>query len=126
VRKRRDIESPLQAAMLELLAAGYPDVWVCSIPNGGYIMEPRTVAKLKWLGLRPGAPDLLLVWTDGVGFVEVKAPKGVVSDDQKSVHKTLRAKGHRVSVCRSLEDLIATLIEWNVPTRRVDVRVEPL
>lgn len=116
-RKRRDLESPIQRAILEAIWAAFPDVLAYSIPNGGYILDPRTVAKLKWLGLLPGMPDLGLLWTRGHGFIETKSERGVLSDDQKSVHAILRAKGHNVEVCRSADDAIRVLTGWSIPSR---------
>ena len=117
MRKNRDLESPIQRAILETIWAAYPDVMACSIPNGGFILDPRTVAKLKWLGLLPGMPDLALFWTGGHGLIEVKSPDGVVSPDQKAIQAILGEKGHRVAVCRSVADLMHTLAAWGVPSR---------
>lgn len=117
-RAHRDLESPIQRSLLELIWAAYPDVLVYSIPNGGFILDRRIVAKLKWLGLLPGMPDLgLLLWTNGHGFIETKSEGGVLTPDQKAVHAILREKNHRVEVCRSPEDLRAVLFKWGVPSR---------
>ncbi len=124
-------EAAIQADILELLKVGYPDVFVFSVPNGGFIVEPRTVAKLKWLGLKPGVPDLVLCWASfapgervntvehvgETGFIEVKSWVGRLSEDQKSVHAWLTAHGHRVAVVRSTDDLRKTLAEWGAPCR---------
>ncbi len=131
-------ESAIQADILELLKVGYPDVLVASIPNGGFVLDPRIVQKLRWQGLRPGMPDLVLLWryvppsriisgpdgwkpqdpgTNGVGFIEVKSWVGRLSEDQKSVHAWLTAHGHRVAVVRSTDDLRKTLAEWGAPCR---------
>ncbi len=130
-------EFHLQKDVCELLTMAYPDVWFASIPNGaalcatndpvGRQRAKREISKLKITGMKVGAPDLLLCWKDvtstgyplpHTGFVELKAGKtGRLSDDQEAVHESLRALGHRVAVCRSTDDLIATLTEWGVPTR---------
>lgn len=110
-------ETKVQADILELLRTAYPDVFVFSIPNGGYLMDPRAVARLKWQGLRPGMPDLGLCWQSKIGFIEVKSWVGRLSPEQTEVHGILRSKGHLVAVCRNTDDLIATLTEWNVPSR---------
>jgi hypothetical protein len=117
VAKRRDLESPIQRAILEAIWAGYPQVTVFAVPNGGYIMEPRIVAKLKWLGLLPGVPDLCLVWPGDWGMIEVKSEDGTLSDAQRDLHPILRSLGVRLAICRSVADLIQTLTEWAVPTR---------
>lgn len=122
-------EQAIQAAILETLRLAYPDVFVFSVPNGGMIMDPRVVSKLKWQGLRPGVPDLVLCWSipgdkfvsgrahPETGFLEIKRPGNYLSDDQKEVHAILTAKGHRVAVCRSVDDLHSTLRDWGVPSR---------
>jgi hypothetical protein len=115
--KRHDIEGPIQRAILETLWTAYPDVLVASIPNGGFVLDARTVARLKWQGLLPGMPDLSVYWTGGCGLIEVKSEAGKLSPDQIHVHALLRLKGHRVAVCRSVRDLIDTMTEWGVPGR---------
>ena len=116
-RTRRDLESPVQAAILDAIATLYPSVFVHSIPNGGFILSARAVAKLKWQGLKPGVPDLALYWSGGHGMIEVKAEGGRLSDDQIAVHAILRDRGVKVAVCRSIDDLIQTMREWGVPGR---------
>lgn len=126
-------EFHLQKSICQALAFAYPDVWFTAVPNGAALCatnDPegrkraiREVSKLKLTGMKNGTPDLLLVWEMGqLGWLELKAPKGTLSPEQKSVHATLLAKGHRVSVCRSVDDLHRTLAEWNVPTRLSVVR----
>ena len=119
-------EAAIQADCLELLRVGYPDVLVASIPNGGMVMDPRVVAKLKWQGLKPGMPDLILFWRDpesypfepsDVGLIEVKSAVGRLSEEQKSVHAWLTDHGHRVAVVRSTDDVVAVLKEWGAPCR---------
>lgn len=115
--KRRDLESPIQAAIVELIRVGYPSALVYSIPNGGFVLEPRVVAKLRWTGLLPGMPDLGVEWPGDHGFIETKAAKGTLSDDQRGVHKILLGMGKRVVVCRSVDEARAALDGWGVPSR---------
>jgi hypothetical protein len=117
-RGRRDIESPLQAAIVEAIRLVHPLALPFSIPNGGYVMSRRAVAKLKWLGLVPGIPDLIVTWsnyTPQIGFLEVKAPDGRLSPEQKEVHRVLAAQGHRVAIARSVDGALQTLEAWGVP-----------
>lgn len=114
---RRDVEGPIQRAILDTLRIAYPQVLVHSVPNGGFALEPRIVAKLKWQGLLPGVPDLALYWPGGHGLIEVKSEGGRLSTDQKWVHGALKGLGVKVAVCRSVQDLIDTMTEWNVPGR---------
>jgi hypothetical protein len=125
-------EDVVQGAILDALARIYPQVWVCSIPNGAFLgaalaegrqrseqakrRAARHMAKLKWQGLKVGAPDLVLVWPGAVGFIEVKREGEYPSPEQRDIHAILTAKGARVAVCRSIDDLIVTMTAWSVPT----------
>lgn len=114
---RSEPEAKLQRAILETLRVAYPTAIAWSCPNGGYVLEKRIVAKLKWLGLLPGVPDLAIYWKGGHGLIEVKSATGRLSPEQIAVHKVLREQGHNVATVRSLEDLAEVLAEWGVPGR---------
>jgi hypothetical protein len=67
---------------------------------------------LKRLGTQAGEPDLALYLAGGlVVFVEIKTPRGIVSDEQKRRHAELRALGFRVEIVRagSTTELIAAV-----------------
>jgi Holliday junction resolvase len=49
---------------------------------------------------KTGIPDLIAVKNNDVLFVEVKRPKGIVSEIQKFRHKELRSKGIKVEIYR--------------------------
>lgn len=61
---------------------------------------------LSLASLGRGVPDLL-IWKPGLGYVlvEVKQPKGTLTEDQER----FRAQGWPVRVVRSAEDAIAAL-----------------
>lgn len=118
-RRHRDLETPIQADIVSTLRLTFPDVIVASIPNGGFVVEPRIVAKLKWAGLLPGMPDLIAIWEKGFGFGEVKSPQGVLSPAQKLLFPVLKSKGVRVDIWRSPADAIASLTAWGAPSRIV-------
>lgn len=120
-------EFALQKSICELMAVAYPQVLVMAIPNGaalcgsndpaGRQRAKREISKLKITGLLPGAPDLALFWTDGIGLVEVKSATGTLQQNQADVLRQLRSLGHRVAVVRSIEDLTQTLADWGVASR---------
>ncbi len=118
---RQHPEQDLQIKALDLMKVGYPQVVVMAIPNGGYIMARKTVALLKAMGLRPGAPDWLLVWPGGWGLIEWKADKGPLNDAQKALHPVLVTCGAPLAVCRSLVSLIEVLALWGAPRGRARV-----
>lgn len=86
------------------------------IPNGG--KRPRGEAgKLKGMLTIPGVPDLCI--TDGgrALFLELKSAKGSVSPAQKACHAALGRAGCPVAVCKTLDEVIATLTQWGVPLK---------
>ena len=71
-------------------------------------------------GLLPGAPDLVVALPNGrVLWLEVKAPKGVLSDNQVLVHERLGEIGHTVYVVRSIDDVKEILHKINITTREI-------
>ena len=81
----------------------------------------REGKRRKARGVRAGVPDMEFHYCYAHGdyplscFIELKAPKGVVSEAQKALHASLRAIGHHVSVCRSLDDVIDALRRAGCP-----------
>ncbi|GEM_PF-884515 len=114
---RQSLEDELQAASNRFLSIALPaDAWACHIPNG----EKRakaTAGKLKAMGVKAGAPDWLIVWRGRAYFIELKAPKGQVSEAQRNTHAALRKSECRIAVCRSLTEIETTLRGWLIPLR---------
>lgn len=67
----------------------------------GLVRSKRMWAKAKVAGARKGWPDLTFVLPGEVVFVELKTLKGVVSKDQKAVHKAMRDRNIRVYVIKA-------------------------
>ncbi len=74
-------------------------------------------AKKRRIGMMPGAPDWVFSWSDGHGFIELKAAGGSLNPSQIAVRDRCERCGIRYAVCRSLEDVQAVLIEWGAITR---------
>ena len=74
-------------------------------PNGG----ARTKAEggiFKSLGVRPGVPDLVLLFPGGrCAFIEIKAPKGRLSAAQKAFKNTVEAMGFPFAECRAVDEV---------------------
>lgn len=89
---RRD-EQALHRSFIEHLRwRAPPNCWWCRIPNGG----ARTAiegAIFKSLGVRAGAPDLLIVSAGRPLFVEFKAPGRRLSPVQIECHAALEGAG---------------------------------
>ena len=62
--------------------------------------------RLKTMGLRSGASDLVVVLPGRVMFVEVKTPTGKQSPAQVKFQQTVEALGHEYIVVRSVEETI--------------------
>ena len=109
-------EDALQRQIVQYLAIVLPRGWMVQHTAN----KPRSAiqgAREKAMGAVAGWPDITVIGRDFVGFLEVKAPKGVLSAKQREVHETLRALGHRVAVVRSCEDVSQALALWGVATK---------
>lgn len=74
---------------------------------------------LKSMGLVPGFCDLLFVHR-GVAFgMELKAGKETLSETQRDTHAALGRAGMDVRVVRSLDEAMAALAAFGIPTRIV-------
>jgi len=97
-------------------------------PQGPYWFHPhnegwRSKAEAgvaKAMGQRAGNPDLWFVW-HGEGrrpfAIELKAPKGRVSDNQQSAHQEIHQAGGGIHVCRKLDEVLEVLENEGVPLR---------
>lgn len=111
-------EAELHRAVAKYLAHALPlrCVWTTVGHGGGGRVRG---AHLKAAGVRAGWPDVQLCWDGRLLCVELKAPKGRVSDAQRACHDDLIAAGAGVAVCRSIADVEAALREWGIPLRAV-------
>lgn len=110
-------EEALQRAITDYLDASLPSsAWWCAIPNGGGRSKAEA-GILKATGVKAGAPDLIIVW-DGIFFgIELKAPSGRLSDNQKAACDMIVRAGGFYTVIRSLDELEVYLIAQGVPMR---------
>jgi hypothetical protein len=111
-------EEALQRSVVGLLAI-YENrglLTYAHVPNGGRRSKAEA-GIFRALGVRAGVPDLLL-WARGGGHfaIELKAGRrAVLSDAQVVWHSTLENLGHRVYVCRSVDDVERCLRAEAVP-----------
>ena len=80
----------------------------------------KTQAKMKSHGVLAGWPDIQVFYDQRVVFIELKAPKGVVSKNQKSAHKMLEDAGFPVYICRNIDDVQNSL------SRHIPLRISSL
>lgn len=84
-------------------------------PNGG-LRDPRTAARLKAEGVKPGVPDITVAVARGPWhgmFIELKRQvKGVVSAEQQRRMRALTEAGYHCIVCRGCDSAWAALNDY--------------
>ena len=112
--RRKQPEQDLQKVVAVYLTASLVKPWRWSAfpaGGGGYLRG----AILNGMGLAKGWPDILLLHPDGDWHgIELKAPKGTATEEQIDF---LEWGGGRSAVCRSLDQVEATLRAWGIPLR---------
>jgi hypothetical protein len=119
VERRRDgnAEARIQAAVVEWIRWCAPQVVVFAIPNGG-LRGKAEAARLRWTGVLAGIPDLAVLAPVGkVFFLEVKAPDGGLSAEQREMFHQLVALGIDAAIVRSVQDVRMAFREWGIETR---------
>ena len=108
-------EHELQKSIVVYLTHALPkDAVFFAVPNGGD-RNPIVASKLKAEGVKPGVPDLLILWRGQTFGLEVKTLKGRVSVAQELFHEKARRAGMFVEVVRSLSDVSRYLEARGVP-----------
>lgn len=84
-------------------------------PNGG-ARNRVTGAMLKAFGTRAGVPDLLFVLPPNgrLAGLELKAPRGKVTAQQREFGRDLLEAGGLWSWANNIDDVLATLDRWGV------------
>jgi len=114
-------EADIQAQVVELcrLHEARCNFLFFSVPNEG-MGSAKTGAgigrmmRLKKMGLRSGVADLVFVKYGRVYFLEMKAPKGVMSDTQKAFQMDAWRVDAFYSVAHSVEEAENTLRLWRI------------
>jgi len=116
--RRRAVRSEhaLHRAVAAYLAAVLPaDAFWTTFPAGSG--GKARGGQLKAAGLRPGVPDLILLYRGRFLGIELKSAKGRVSDAQQACRALILAAGGAWAECRSLDDIELALTEFRVPLR---------
>lgn len=118
-------EHKVQVAIIKYLRIVMPQAMIQHCRNesgkakgrGG--MASGMIAKAA--GVMPGFPDLIVLPSATVGpfFLEVKAAKGRVQENQMIVHDMLRHRGYKVAVVKSIEDVRDFLTAESIPFNEV-------
>jgi hypothetical protein len=98
----------------------YPELWLLHhIPNEGK-RSPRTGARLKRQGLKPGVPDLSLPVPRGHFhglYIELKVNDNTTTDDQDEWLERLAEQGYSTHACWGWEEA-AKVIENYLKSKR--------
>ena len=115
---RRHEEDDLQRDVFRFLDLALPpeDGVAYAIPNGGK-RSKKEAARMKGLGVRAGMPDIGICYRGRALYVELKAPRGVMSAAQKDMARRLTYCGAPVLLVRSVPELEALLREACVRLR---------
>jgi hypothetical protein len=126
------LERALQQEIAWRVAAAKPDCLILPIPNGVFvptrseqekIIVRRIIARMKAEGqLIPGAPDLVVLWDEGSGVIELKReaqrtllerlPAGRPSEEQREVELCCRDLGIHHAYCHSWDEMREALRLW--------------
>lgn len=103
-------EHKIQTALCDYLTlAARPELHWFAIPNGEK-RHIRVAQRLKNEGVRRGSPDLCFMLPDGkVGWLEMKASKGVLSEHQKAFRDKALALGHAWAVAKNIDEALEFL-----------------
>lgn len=102
-------EANEQQAVVEYCA--WKHIPVFHIPNGGS-RHPAEAARLKAQGVKAGVPDLCIPVARGNYhslYIEMKAPKGRISEKQSEWLALLREQGMCAIVCYGAENAIQAI-----------------
>lgn len=119
-RTRRDgydAEDTLQITVAALLDTILPpgESWWCHVPNGGN-RSAHTGARLKRMGTKAGAPDCMIIYQGKAFWIELKSRYGSLQDSQRVAFPKIMAAGSPIAVARTLEEVVAALMAWGIPT----------
>ena len=113
-------EYDIHKNVAECLRWQKPDCVWFHVYNGAY-MSKATAGKSRALGVLAGVADLVFVLPGlsekhpaTVGFIELKAPKGALSDNQKAFRDKVKALRAWYAEARSIEDVQQILRTWGV------------
>lgn len=98
-------EDKLLALVIKHLDFEHPGLLYCHVPNEG----KRSPLKAQLLGIRAGAPDVLVFEPRGkyVGLaMELKVGKNTLSPAQLGFLEHLRANGWKTVVCYTIEEAV--------------------
>jgi hypothetical protein len=113
----RDLEGPVQRAVLKAIKDAAPHVYVAHVPNGA----KRNIAQrrlIKLNGVKAGFPDLVLILSSGeVAFIEVKTPGGKLRPEQKAFRDMCAQRYVKWAVIDDAKNIPDQLWAWGEDVR---------
>lgn len=114
--KPHELEHRMQVACVKWFRYTFPHLRYAlfAVPNGGR-RDATTGAKLKAEGVVAGVSDLILLRPSGKWHalcIEMKAPHGRQSDEQKNFQNYCEHAGYKYVVCRSSEEFAKCIDEY--------------
>jgi len=111
-------EIQIQQQIVRYLRAN--NIFCHSVPNeaAGKVSSKRQLGRLvrlKAAGLTAGVADLVVWWPAGIGYVEVKTPKGRQSATQKDFQQACIAYDVPYDVVRSVDDVVKLTAQYRTP-----------
>lgn len=109
-------EDDLHAAVADALAVLLPKDAVANTWELRNAVSAVEGARRKRLGALPGWPDMGVFYRGRVVLLELKRQHyGTLSPVQRILHPRLALAGFPVSVCRSVEEVLAVLAKAGIP-----------
>lgn len=115
---RRRLEHGLQEVVAQFLEVALAGVaWWSSVDHGAGAMSKAAAGRRKARGVKPGLPDIIVLYRGRLIGIELKAGRGRASDAQDDLHAAWAAQGASVRMCRSLAEVDGALAGLGVPLR---------
>jgi hypothetical protein len=114
-------EAVLQKSIVDYLRVILPpsEYVIAACPNAS-VRTAGGRASNSVAGLLCGIPDLFIVGPEGrTCWLEVKTPRGKLSDAQENIRDRFMRMGVPYAVVRSLSDVKAAVEHWRLPSREV-------
>ncbi len=109
-------EEALQRLCVDYASRAYPKLILFAVTNQKGTRSAIEMAILKSMGAKPGVSDLVLCLPNGrFAAIELKAPKGRLSDSQSDFLAAVELTGGYTAVVRSIDEFAAVLGRWLAP-----------
>ena len=115
-KKRQQPEAAFQRRVAFYLSFALPqDAFWSAIGHGGG--GKIRGAQLLLMGVKPGVPDIIILWCGIFVGLELKAAKGTTSPAQDRAASKIEMAGGQYYVCRTIDDVIDALRLSGIPSR---------